>query len=40
MGGTGPKTLISSNGIQSILKFNEPGEFNDMSLIEHAANSG
>lgn len=36
LGGARPKALISNNGTQSILKFNEPGEFNDMSLIEHA----
>ncbi|GAA4337656.1 hypothetical protein GCM10023144_33670 [Pigmentiphaga soli] len=36
MGGARPKALLALNGQPWVLKFNEPGEPIDMSLVEHA----
>lgn len=36
LGGARPKALLNLQGHQWVLKFNEPGELNDMSLVEHA----
>jgi serine/threonine-protein kinase HipA len=35
LGGARPKALLNLNKHQWVLKFNEPGELNDMSLVEH-----
>lgn len=36
LGGARPKALLNLDGHQWVLKFNEPGESIDMSLVEHA----
>jgi serine/threonine-protein kinase HipA len=36
LGGARPKALLNLDDRQWVLKFNEPGELNDMSLVEHA----
>jgi serine/threonine-protein kinase HipA len=37
LGGARPKALLNLDGHQWVIKFNEPGEPIDMSLVEHAA---
>jgi serine/threonine-protein kinase HipA len=37
MGGARPKALVNLDGHPWVLKFNEPGESVDMSLVEHAS---
>lgn len=36
LGGARPKALLTINSQPWVLKFNEPGELDDMSLVEHA----